>query len=76
MTRSVSSPWTIHIFLVLTAALASGQNYCDPALCPNGRHVACQSSGVSFSIKNQFFWKFVRNYFDYIFSNFDHLVCI
>ncbi|XP_037723395.1 antigen 5 like allergen Cul n 1 [Drosophila subpulchrella] len=45
MTRSQSSLWTIQLFLLLTAALASGQNYCDPALCPNGRHVACQSSG-------------------------------
>ncbi|EDW29954.1 GL15814 [Drosophila persimilis] len=24
---------------------AAGQNYCDPDLCPSGRHVACQNSG-------------------------------
>ncbi|XP_034654394.1 antigen 5 like allergen Cul n 1 isoform X2 [Drosophila subobscura] len=31
--------------LAVLYPLAAGQNYCDPELCPSGRHVACQNSG-------------------------------
>ncbi|XP_017052111.1 antigen 5 like allergen Cul n 1 [Drosophila ficusphila] len=48
MTRSPSTSWSILKVLILAVAFACpsfGQNYCDPALCPSGRHVACGSSG-------------------------------
>ncbi|EDX02933.1 antigen 5 like allergen Cul n 1 [Drosophila yakuba] len=43
MSRSLF--WIAPLLLVLVTAFSSAQNYCDPELCPSGRHVACQSSG-------------------------------
>ncbi|XP_032581966.1 antigen 5 like allergen Cul n 1 [Drosophila sechellia] len=43
---SRSPCWIILLYLVLTTfTFTFAQNYCDPELCPSGRHVACQNSG-------------------------------